>query len=236
MTITTSALTRAAGACAAAAGAIFVAVQIKHPAWTVQAFTESMSWQIRSIAKLVMCGLAIAGLTGMYLYQRKRTGDDDERGEDRVAGAVGRRGRRDGRAGRSGGRCGGSRGRAGRDRAPDDRIFPGARRQAQFEAPGSVFSPPPSGCAPRGRTICWPPLRRVWRRASAPSAASARADGSRPKKIRWTRAPPARARGWRRSDTSRTWSSKLVARPCDTARSTCRAESTTRSRRNSHDP
>ena len=33
-----------------------------------------MSWQIRSIAKLVMCGLAIAGLTGMYLHQRRRVG------------------------------------------------------------------------------------------------------------------------------------------------------------------
>jgi hypothetical protein len=74
MTITTSNLTRAAGISAAAAGAIFVGVQIKHPAFTVQAFTDSMSWHIRSIAKLVMCGLAIAGLTGMYLHQRRRVG------------------------------------------------------------------------------------------------------------------------------------------------------------------
>jgi hypothetical protein len=74
MNITTSTLTRAAGGCAAAAGAIFVGVQIKHPAWDVTAFTDSVSWQIRSIAKLVMCGLAIAGLTGMYLHQRRRVG------------------------------------------------------------------------------------------------------------------------------------------------------------------
>jgi hypothetical protein len=74
MTITTRSLTRAAGISAAAAGAIFAAVQIKHPAWTVQAFTDSTSWQLRSIAKLIMCGLAIAGLTGMYLYQRRRVG------------------------------------------------------------------------------------------------------------------------------------------------------------------
>ena len=74
MTITTKTLTRAAGISAAAAGAIFIAVQIKHPAWTVSAFTDSMSWQIRSIAKLVMCGLAIAGLTGMYLHQHRRVG------------------------------------------------------------------------------------------------------------------------------------------------------------------
>jgi hypothetical protein len=74
MTITTTNLTRAAGISAATAGAIFIAVQIKHPAWNVAAFTDSMSWQIRSIAKLVMCGLAIAGLTGMYLHQRRRVG------------------------------------------------------------------------------------------------------------------------------------------------------------------
>jgi hypothetical protein len=74
MTITTSNLTRAAGISAAAAGTIFVAVQIKHPAWNVQAFTDSVDWQLRSIAKLVMCGLAIAGLTGMYLHQRRQVG------------------------------------------------------------------------------------------------------------------------------------------------------------------
>ena len=74
MTITTATLTRAAGICAAAAGTIFVGVQIKHPAWTVQAFTDSIDWQLRSIAKLMMSGLAIAGLTGMYLHQRRRLG------------------------------------------------------------------------------------------------------------------------------------------------------------------
>src|SRR6266516_1674705 len=74
MNITTAKLTRAAGISAAAAGAIFVAVQIKHPAWTVQAFTDSLNWQIRGIAKLVMSGLAIAGLTGMYLHQRRQVG------------------------------------------------------------------------------------------------------------------------------------------------------------------
>jgi hypothetical protein len=74
MTITSSSLTRAAGACAATAGLIFVAVQIKHPAFSVSAFTDSTSWQLRSIAKLIMCGLAIAGLTGMYLRQRRQVG------------------------------------------------------------------------------------------------------------------------------------------------------------------
>jgi hypothetical protein len=74
MTITTDKLTRAAGISAAAAGAIFVAVQIKHPAFTVQAFTDGISWHVRSIAKLVMSGLAIAGLTGMYLHTRRQVG------------------------------------------------------------------------------------------------------------------------------------------------------------------
>jgi hypothetical protein len=74
MTITRSSLTRAAGISAAAAGAIFVGVQIKHPAFTVQAFTDGIDWQARSIAKLVMCGLAVAGLTGMYLHQRRQVG------------------------------------------------------------------------------------------------------------------------------------------------------------------
>jgi hypothetical protein len=74
MNITTSSLTRAAGVSAALAGAIFVAVQIKHPAMNVQAFTDSVNWQLRSVAKLIMCPLAVAGLTGMYLHQRKRVG------------------------------------------------------------------------------------------------------------------------------------------------------------------
>lgn len=74
MTLTTAKLTRAAGVCAAAAGTIFVGVQIKHPAFTVQAFTDSLNWQVRSIAKLIMCALALAGITGMYLHQRRRVG------------------------------------------------------------------------------------------------------------------------------------------------------------------
>jgi hypothetical protein len=74
MTVTTAQLTRAAGIATATAGAIFVAVQIKHPAFTVQAFTDGSSWHVRSIAKLIMSGLAIAGLTGMYLHQRRQIG------------------------------------------------------------------------------------------------------------------------------------------------------------------
>lgn len=72
--MTTSKLIRTAGICAATAGAIFVGVQIKHPAFTVQAFTDGISWHVRSVAKLVMAALAIAGLTGIYLHQRSRIG------------------------------------------------------------------------------------------------------------------------------------------------------------------
>ena len=64
MTITTRTLTQAAGISAATAGAIFAGVQIKHPAFTVEAFTDGISWHVRSIAKLVMAGLALAGLAG----------------------------------------------------------------------------------------------------------------------------------------------------------------------------
>ena len=74
MTDTTAKLTRAASIATATAGAIFVAVQIKHPAFSVQAFTDGPSWHVRSIAKLVMAGLAIAGLTGIYLHQRRQLG------------------------------------------------------------------------------------------------------------------------------------------------------------------
>src|SRR5690242_11073772 len=74
MTISTTTLTRTAAVCAATAGAIFVGVQIKHPAWTVQAFTDGINWHVRSIAKLIMSGLAIVGLTGMYLHQRRQAG------------------------------------------------------------------------------------------------------------------------------------------------------------------
>jgi hypothetical protein len=73
MTITSTGLTKAAGAAAAVAGAIFVAVQINHPSGDAFA-TETAQWVARSCAKLVMCVLALAGLTGMYLRQRRESG------------------------------------------------------------------------------------------------------------------------------------------------------------------
>jgi hypothetical protein len=73
MTITSSGLTKAAGAAAAVAGSIFIAVQINHPA--TEAFTtETTDWVVRSCAKIVMAALALAGITGMYLRQRRQSG------------------------------------------------------------------------------------------------------------------------------------------------------------------
>jgi hypothetical protein len=73
MNITSSSLTKAAGAAAAVAGSIFIAVQINHPA--TDAFTtETTQWVARSCAKTVMAALALAGITGMYLRQYRKGG------------------------------------------------------------------------------------------------------------------------------------------------------------------
>lgn len=73
MTITASALTKAAAAAAAVAGAIFIAVQIGHPG-TDTFTTETGQWVARSCAKIVMATLALAGITGMYLRQYRQAG------------------------------------------------------------------------------------------------------------------------------------------------------------------
>lgn len=73
MTVTIPGLTRAAGLCAVAAGLIFIVVQINHPPMDVSSVT-STEWEIRFTAKLVMCGLALAGITGMYLVQVRQIG------------------------------------------------------------------------------------------------------------------------------------------------------------------
>jgi len=73
MTMSSSGLTRAAGAAAVVAGAIFITVQINHPA--SDAFTtETGEWVVRSCAKMVMAALALAGITGMYLRQHRQAG------------------------------------------------------------------------------------------------------------------------------------------------------------------
>jgi hypothetical protein len=73
MNITATGLTKAAGAAAAVAGSIFIAVQIKHPA-TGTFTTETSQWVARSCAKTVMAALALAGITGMYLRQYRKAG------------------------------------------------------------------------------------------------------------------------------------------------------------------
>lgn len=71
MTVTTTGLTRAAGVCAAVAGAIFIAVQINHPAMTVES-VESADWVLRNSAKALMAALALVAIAGMYLSQVRR--------------------------------------------------------------------------------------------------------------------------------------------------------------------
>jgi hypothetical protein len=73
MSITAASLTRAAGVAAAVAGGIFIAVQIKHPPMEA-ASAETTQWVVRSCAKAVMAALALAGITGMYLRQFRKTG------------------------------------------------------------------------------------------------------------------------------------------------------------------
>jgi hypothetical protein len=73
MTVTTSALTRAAGAAAVAAGAIFIGVQIGHPQLNLTSITTT-DVLIRDTLKVLMAALAVAGITGMYLSQVRRNG------------------------------------------------------------------------------------------------------------------------------------------------------------------
>src|SRR5262245_15507866 len=68
MTVTTRNLTQAAGIAAAAAGAIFIAVQINHPASDVF-LTDTNEWVLRCTAKAVSTVLALACITGIYLRQ-----------------------------------------------------------------------------------------------------------------------------------------------------------------------
>jgi hypothetical protein len=73
MTVTTKGLTQAAGISAAVAGALFIAVQINHPAMDVSSVTTT-EWVVRQSAKTVMAAAALAGITGMYLRQVRQIG------------------------------------------------------------------------------------------------------------------------------------------------------------------
>src|ERR1700754_4008482 len=73
MNITTNRLTATAGLCAAAAGAIFIGVQINHPPADV-AHVVTTEMTLRESAKALMAVLALIGFTGMFLSHRRRLG------------------------------------------------------------------------------------------------------------------------------------------------------------------
>jgi len=73
MTVTTTSLTRAAGAAAVGAGLIFIGVQIKHPHLDVTSITTT-EVVVRNSLKVLMAALALVGVSGMYLSQVRRNG------------------------------------------------------------------------------------------------------------------------------------------------------------------
>jgi hypothetical protein len=73
MTVTTTGLTKAAGVAAAAAGAVFIAVQLGHPQLDLTTITTTNVF-VRDCGKILMSVLALAGITGMYLSQVRRNG------------------------------------------------------------------------------------------------------------------------------------------------------------------
>jgi len=73
MNLTANRLTATTGLCAAAAGAIFVGVQINHPPADV-AHLVTTDMLVRESAKVLMSVLALIGLTGMFLHGRSRFG------------------------------------------------------------------------------------------------------------------------------------------------------------------
>jgi len=73
MNITSNRLTRIAGVCAAAAGAIFIGVQINHPPADV-AHIATTDILVRESAKVLMSVLALVGITGLFLRHRARFG------------------------------------------------------------------------------------------------------------------------------------------------------------------
>lgn len=73
MTITSTTLTKAAGAAAVAAGLAFIGVQVGHPHMDATSIGTS-EMGIRTTVKILMAMLAVVGLTGMYLRQVTKTG------------------------------------------------------------------------------------------------------------------------------------------------------------------
>lgn len=73
MTITSTTLSRAAGAAAAVAGLLFIGVQIGHPHLDADVATTT-DYTVRETAKILMAVLSLIGITGMYLRQVRQTG------------------------------------------------------------------------------------------------------------------------------------------------------------------
>ena len=73
MSITTTKLTRWAGLSAAAAGLLFIGVQINHPHLDAE-FATTAEYTVRQSMKILMAGLSLIGITGMYLRQVARAG------------------------------------------------------------------------------------------------------------------------------------------------------------------
>ncbi|WP_208786678.1 hypothetical protein [[Micrococcus luteus] ATCC 49442] len=73
MSITTTKLTRWAGLSAAAAGLLFIGVQINHPHLDAE-FATTAEYTVRQSFKALMAGLALVGITGMYLRQVAQAG------------------------------------------------------------------------------------------------------------------------------------------------------------------
>ncbi|WP_255770576.1 hypothetical protein [Pseudarthrobacter sulfonivorans] len=73
MSITTTKLTRWAGLSAAAAGLLFIGVQINHPHLDAD-FAATTEYTVRQSLKILMAGLSLIGITGMYLRQVAQAG------------------------------------------------------------------------------------------------------------------------------------------------------------------
>ena len=73
MNLTANRLTATAGLCAAAAGAIFIGVQINHPPADVEHLVTT-ELAVRESAKVLMTVLALIGFTGMVLRHHRRFG------------------------------------------------------------------------------------------------------------------------------------------------------------------
>ncbi|GIG21125.1 hypothetical protein Cch01nite_18490 [Cellulomonas chitinilytica] len=73
MTITTTTLSRAAGAAAVVGGLLYIGVQINHPHLDLD-LVSTTEWKVRQSMKVGFATLSLAGITGMYLRQVRRTG------------------------------------------------------------------------------------------------------------------------------------------------------------------